>query len=78
MHGTHIGEAASGIADCKLCTGITPEKEESCIFLCRVCHFFFIGVDIIKDGFSRSSAGPHIVCDLHGLVRIDVAVPGKS
>ena len=78
LHGSHIGESASRIAYGKTLTGISPEKEEAGIFLCRVLRFFFLRIYVIKNGVSRFRMVSHVVDDLHRFIRINVVVPGKA
>ena len=79
-----IGKAASGVADCRFSerwpvrAGHDGFKEEQAgILLGRICSFFSLRIDVQKDGLADVRTGLQGVDNLHGLVRVDVIVPGE-
>ena len=78
MHCANIGKSAACVAYRKPFTGISLEKEQACIFLCRISSLFFIGIDIIENCIAVFSVVFHIVRNLNGLIRVNIVVPDKS
>ena len=77
VHGSDIGKAASGVADGRFGTFVPFKEEQAGILLGRICSFFSLRIDVQKDGLADVRTGLQGVDNLHGLVRVDVIVPGE-
>ena len=78
MHSRHIHKPAARICNSCLCSRISPEEKESCIFFSRIHCLFFLCINVIKNLVSRRCLVMQIVCDLHRPVRIHIIVPDQD
>ena len=78
LHGAYIDETAAGIADRSLSARLAPEEEQAGVLLFRIFCFFLFRIDIKKDLIAGGSLFSQIIYDLHGLIRIDIVVPGEN
>ena len=74
MHGPHVHEAA-GVDHGKFGPRLSPEQKQPCIPFGWVRLHLLLGVNGVKDLFPSGGPADHVIDDLHGLIRLDVAVP---
>lgn len=75
MHGPHIGKTAASIANGESLTRGSLEEKQPRVLLGGISGFFFLGLNIIEDRVPGLCMEVHRICNLHGLVRVDMAVP---
>ena len=78
LHRAHIGKAAARVAHGEPRARRTLEEEQARIPLGGVGGFFFLGIDIVKDGFAVQRARAQKIGDFHRLIRVDVVVPRQA
>ena len=78
LHGPHVGKAAAGVAEGHLAPGVPPEEEEAGVRLVRVGGLFLGGVDVVEHRLPCCGLGVEVVDNGHGLLRVDVVVPGQA
>ena len=78
MHRAHISEPTARIAHGKFHAGRALEEEQTRIALVGISVLLRFSVNIVKDGFAVQGAIAQGVHDLHGFVRINVAVPRQA
>ena len=78
LHGPHVGKAAAGVAEGHLAPGVPPEEEEAGVRLVWVGGLFLGGVDVVEHRLPCCGLGVEVVDNGHGLLRVDVVVPGQA
>ena len=77
VHGPHIGKTTAGIANGEPLTGGPLEEKQPCILLGGISRFFFIRINVVENRVPRLCMEVHRICNLYGLVRVDMAVPSQ-
>ncbi len=78
VHRAYIGESAARIAHGEFRAGRTLEEEQARVALVGVGGLFRFGINIVKNGFAVQGAIAQGVHNLHGFVRVDVAIPRQA
>ena len=75
VHRADEHHSAARVAYRDLAVFIPFEEEQPRIAFRRISRLFRVRVYVAEDFIARLGVRFHIVCDLHGLVRVDMAVP---
>lgn len=77
VHGPHIDKTAASIANGESLTRGSLEEKHPRVLLGGINGFFFLGINIIEDRVPGLCMEVHRIYNLHGLVRVDMAVPSQ-
>ena len=77
-HGPGVGEGSARAGHGEGCSRLASEEKEAGVLLCRVSSFLGVGGDVVEHRLARRCALMQRVDYLHGLIRVDVAVPGEA
>ena len=77
VHSPHIGESTAGVAHSESGIRFTPEKEQTCILLVRVCCFLFGSINVVKNCLSGLCPRLQRIDNIQCLVGINVAVKSQ-
>ena len=78
VHSPYIGEGPARVADCEGRALLPLEEKQSGVRLGRVGGLLRVGVDVVKNCLSGPGAVLQRLDNLHGFIRVNVAVVGKT